>query len=121
MKINVSVKMNLKVPEALAKVKEAARLGVRDTVVDIARDVKNIHPWKNQTGNNMESITMEVSGMGDNQVVDPDGIEGAVYSQSGYGGFLETGTAEMPPFPYFRPALDTHKDELAPNIKKHMP
>ena len=123
MKLNVRVELNLKIPEVIAKCKEAARLGIRDTLVPITSDIINIHPWKNRTGNNMRSIAMEVSGMGDNQVVDPDGTEGAVYSTSGYGGYLETGTKRngYVGFPYFRPALDRHKDELIPNIKKHMP
>jgi len=46
--------------------------------------------------------------------------EAAVYSTSGYGGFLETGTVNMPAQPYFRPALDKNKDKLGKNIKAHL-
>jgi hypothetical protein len=120
-KINVSVKLNLKTTEALETIKKAAREGMRDTIVPITNDVINIHPWKNRTGNNMLSIKSEVSGMGENEVVDPEGIEGAVYSTSGYGGFLETGTSRMPPYPYFKPAADRHQGKLPENIRKNMP
>jgi len=120
-KLDVRIELNLKVPEVLTQCKEAARLGIRDTLVPITNDIINIHPWKTRTGNNSRSITSEVSGMGVNQVVDPNGAEGAVYSTSGYGGILETGSSKMPAFPYFRPALDRHSQELIPNIKKYMP
>ena len=79
-------------------------------------------------------------------VVDDSKLESACYSTSGYGGYLEVGTdphiitvktakvltdgedffgksVQHPgtdPYPYFRPALDMHKDKLTPNIKKHL-
>ena len=97
MKMNVSVKLNLKVDEARQKVEEAARLGLRDTIVAITGDAIRGSPRK--TGNNMRSIAAEVSGMGQvsgegsaERMVDDSKLEAATYSTSGYGGFLETGT-----------------------------
>ena len=118
MKLTSSVIVNLRTKAVQAKVTEASRLGLRDTIVDITADAVKGSPTL--TGNNRRSLTQEVSGMGDNTMVDPDKIEGAVFSTSGYGGFLETGTYKMAARPYIRPALDRNKRKLAPNIKKHM-
>jgi len=48
--------------------------------------------------------------------------EAAVYSTSGYGGYLETGTATMPARPYFKPALDKAftAGKVASNIKAYL-
>ena len=102
MKLNVTVELNLRDAEVKAEVKTAAQKAMRDTVVDIANTAMTVHPWKNQTGNNMRSIKYEASGFGGGEgIVDQSKIEGAVCSTSGYGGLLETGTARMPAFPYF--------------------
>ena len=85
------------------KVKKANQRGLTDVVTDIANMVINEHPWKTQTGHNSRSIKYEV-GPG-KEIAQKEG-EGAVYSTSGYGGFLETGTVKMGARPYFRPALD---------------
>ena len=61
------------------KVKKAMQDGLRDTIVEIANTVINVHPWQTQTGNNSRSIKYEMS---------KGGLQGAVYSTSGYGGFL---------------------------------
>ena len=110
------------------KISEATRLGLRDTIVAIHGDaIKPPSPVK--TGHNRRSIASEVSGMGvveqgedaeSGRVVDDGKLEAAVYSTSGYGGFLETGTYKMPARPYFRPSLDKNKDRLIPAIKKHL-
>lgn len=127
MKITSSFKLNLKIPEVQEKVKKAAREGMRDTVVDIHNDAMKGSP--KLTGHNMRSIASEVSGLGTVQqgadaqperVVDDSKIEGAVYSTSGYGGILETGSVKMPARPYFKPALDKHGKNLAKNIKAHL-
>ncbi len=127
MKITTSFKLNLKTKEVEEKVKKAAREGLRDTVVDIHNDVVKGSP--KLTGHNMRSIASEVSGMGTvrqgadaepERVVDDRKIEGAVYSTSGYGGYLETGTVNMDPQPYFKPALDKNIKNLGKNIKAHL-
>ena len=127
MKITTNWTVNLRTEEAEEKITEAIRLGLRDTIVSIHEDTVRGSPWL--TGNNARSIASEVSGMGvvkqepgaqPEQVVDDLALEAACYSTSGYGGFLETGTVKMNARPYFRPAFDMHKDELAPNIQKHL-
>ena len=115
MKITADLKVNLKTKEVQDKVKKAFQLGIKDVVVDIANDVIKGSPVL--TGNNMRSIKYEV-GPG-KEVAQKEG-EGAVYSTSGYGGYLETGTATMPAFPYFKPALDKNIKNLPKNIKAHL-
>ena len=130
MNITVDVKLDLKTKEIKEKVEQASRLGLRDTIVVIWADsIKNASRvfWK--TGHNARSLVAEVSELGiveqgadaePEKSVDDTKLESALYSTSGYGGFGETGTWKMSARPYIRPALDAHKDELIPNIKKHL-
>ena len=129
MKLTASIKLNLKTDEAIAKVQEAARLAMRDTVVEIHSDSVKGSPAL--TGHNRRSLAGEVSGMGtvaqgedatSERVVDDSKIEGAVYSTSGYGGFLETGTVKMAARPYMKPAMDKSftKEKFAAKVKEHL-
>jgi len=107
MKINLKVIQNLKFKSVSNKVNGAAEKGLRDVIVDIANDVIKHSPWL--TGNNARMIEYKANK-----------LEGSVYSTSGYGGFLETGTVKMPARPYFKPALDRHMKELPGNIKANL-
>ena len=115
MKLKVDWKLNLKTKEVEDKVKKAIQLGMKDLVTDIANDAIKGSPVL--TGNNRRSIKFEVGPGG--EVAKREG-EGAIYSTSGYGGYLETGTVNMPAQPYFRPTLDKNKDKLPKNIKAHL-
>ncbi len=97
---------------------KATKQGLTDSVTDIANMVISDHPWKTQTGTNARSIKYEV---GPGKPVATKELEGAIYSTSGYGGYLETGTVNMPAFPYFKPALDRNIKNLPENIRRHMP
>jgi hypothetical protein len=129
MKMTSEVKVTLKVKEVTEKVVEANRLAMRDTVVAVTEDVIELSPWL--TGNNRRSIAGEVSGMGlvasggeggAERQVDDDKAEGAVYSTSGYGGYLDTGTSRMPARPYFKPAVDKNftAEKFAVRVKSHL-
>ncbi|MBT9131303.1 MAG: hypothetical protein DDT41_01608 [candidate division WS2 bacterium] len=127
MKVSVDFKLNLRSKEVTKIVTEATRLGLRDTIVAIHGDAVRKSPRK--TGHNKRSIASEVSGMGlvatggeggSERMVDDNRLESACYSTSGYGGFLEVGTYKMAARPYFKPALDKHKTELVPNIRKYL-
>ena len=83
MKITTDFKLNLKTKEVEDKVKRANQQGLKDTVTDIASDAIKMSPVL--TGNNRRSIAFEV-GPG-KEIATKEG-EGAVYSTSGYGGFL---------------------------------
>lgn len=131
MKLTVGFQVNLKIKEAISMVEKATRKGLKDTITDIANDTIKGSPV--DTGNNRRSIRYEVG----------PGLEGAVYSTSGYGGWLEVGTPPhvitvktakvltdgktffgksvnhpgTKPHPYFKPALDKNIGKLPQNIK----
>ena len=115
MKITTNWLLKLKIPEVDDKVEKASRQGLRDSVTDIANDAIKGSPYL--TGNNRRSIAFEVGPGGE---VAKRELEGAVYSSSGYGGMLETGTVNMPARPYFKPALDRNMKNLPKNIKGHL-
>ena len=106
-KFKTDVILNLKTKEVQRKVNKATEKAIRDVVVDIANDAIKGSPV--DTGNNRRSIRFEAKG-----------IEGAVFSTSGYGGFLETGTVKMAAQPYFKPALDRNAHKLPAGIKAEL-
>ena len=159
MKLSAEFTVNIDIEGVSEKVAEAARLAMRDTVVDVHRDtlfnMEKLGIVK--TGNNKRSVAGEVSGMGcvatggeggAENVVDSSKIEGAVYSTSGYGGYLETGTdphvitvknakvltdgetffgksVQHPgtnPYPTFYPAMVKNftAEKYAERVKKHL-
>ena len=62
------------------------------------------------TGHNARSITF----------VAPKGKKGVrVFTESGYGGYLEIGTKRMSPRPYFRPAWDKAVKRLPALMETH--
>jgi len=116
MKITTDWKLNLKTEEAQDKVNKATEKGLKDVVTDIANDAIKESP--KLTGNNMRSIMFEVGPGGE---VAKKELEGAVYSTSGYGGWLEVGHGKNPnPRPYFKPALDRNIKKLPDQIKAHL-
>jgi len=129
MKMSSSIELNLKVDEAIKQVSEANKLAMRDTVVAVTHDAVQLSPWL--TGNNRRSIVGEASGMGAvasggegraERMVDDSKTEGAIYSTSGYGGFLETGTSKMAARPYIKPASDKNftAEKYASKVKEHL-
>ncbi len=115
MKITTAWIVNLKTKEVETKINKASKQGLKDVVVDIAGDTIKGSPWL--TGNNARSIKYEVGPGGE---VAKKELEGAIYSTSGYGGFLETGTVKRAAKPYFKPALDKNIKKLPKNIKAHL-
>ena len=107
MKFSAKIITNLKIREVTNKVNNASKKAFKDTVVDIANDAIKGSPQL--TGNNIRSIKYDI-----------DGLSGAVYSTSGYGGYLETGTSRMVARPYFKPALDKHFSKLPAGIKAEL-
>jgi hypothetical protein len=152
--MNVSVTLNLKTKEATETVLKAAREAMRDTVVGVWNEATRDSP--KLTGHNMRSLTGDVSGMGTvakgkdaqpDKVVDDSKIQGAVYSTSGYGGYLEVGTRPhiitvktakvltdgetffgksvrhpgTNPHPYIKPAFDKFGPKFSERMKAHLP
>ncbi len=117
MKIRADFKVNLKSKEVQNAVKKATRQAMKEVVTDIANDAIKGSPWL--YGNNARSIKFEV---GPGAEIAKGELEGAVYSTSGYGGYLETGTVKMAARPYFKPALDKAftAGKVGGKIKAHL-
>ena len=125
--VTVDIKLNLKTREVNSRVAEALRQTLRDVVVEVARDA--IHESPVDTGNNRRSIFFGATGFphkqaspagrkekdtwtgADESVLDESKFQAVVYSTSGYGGFLETGTSKMSARPYMKPAADRYFTE----------
>ena len=131
MKITTSWTLAIKVKEVLDKVEKATQKGMVDAVVAIAGDAIKLSP--HITGHNRRSIAYKVGNRGAKRGSPKAGekpfeeweptlqtLEGAVYSTSGYGGFLETGTVRRPATPYFKPALDMNIKKLPAGIKANL-
>jgi len=88
-----------------AKAQKAAEQAMKDTVVLIASDSIKGSPFL--TGNNRRSIKYEVKK-----------LTGSIFSTSGYGGFLETGTRFMAARPYFKPALDRNLPKFMDRMRE---
>ena len=107
MKISCNVLLNLRVKEAIDKVTQATKESLKDVTVDIAADAIKGSP--KLTGKNMRSIAYEIKE-----------LEASVFSTSGYGGYLETGTRCMGARPYFKPALDRNIKKFPEGIKARL-
>ena len=109
---------------------KAMQLGLRDTVVLIANDAINF--TNKLTGNNARSITYNVGNDRKRKGTPVGGrtfnplepktppLTGMVYSTSGYGGYLETGTRYMDARPYIYPAVRYQLPHLGAHIKEHL-
>ena len=100
MPLDVGFKLNLN-PAALQEIKGALREGFEIGAAATQADAVELSPWI--TGNNRRSIDSEVKEEGGKPVA-------TVFTQSGYGGYLEIGTTKRPATPYLKPAFDKNRD-----------
>ena len=107
--LSATLETNLKVGEVKGNLEKALALALKDVTTDITRDVIQGSPV--DTGNNRRSIAFEIKP-----------TEASIYSTSGYGGFLETGTRKMAARPYFKPALDRNftQEKFAQLVRGHL-
>jgi hypothetical protein len=98
----VSIKINSLKAGVIAAAALACGENVSDLCQVMADEAKKRSP--RDTGNNANSIAVKVS-RGRKQ-------EGRVFSQSGYGGWLEIGTTHMPAWPYIAPSYLVAKQKL---------
>ncbi len=139
MNLDVHLELQLDFEKVSRQVIEAAEQTLKETIVEVAHEAIEGSRWK--TGNNRRSIFFGVTGMDhrqalgegkhpgdtwtgpDRSVLDESKVEGAVYSTSGYGGYLETGTVKMAARPYFKPALDHNftQEKFVEAMRKKLP
>lgn len=76
---------------------------VNDLCEIMSMEAKNLSP--RDTGHNANSIAYKAG-------IDKGKIFGRVFTESGYGGWLEIGTARMPARPYFAPAYTMARQQF---------
>lgn len=129
MAIHATVNLNLHLIPVLASTKAAIFSATQDLfeqeIVPTAKDLspvteegylqnveqKKAHP--SGTGTNRRSI--------DSTVMDTDaGPQAELFTQSGYGGYLELGTSKMRAQPYLNPAFEQHIGKLPARVKEKL-
>ena len=119
------LKMNLRIPQATAKVHEIIMQTTQDVFeLDIKPQAVENSPvtaeglLRNEllhrkhpagTGNNRRSIDVET-------VETEHGPKSRLFTQSGYGGYLEVGTSRMSAQPYLWPAFQQNIDKIPKQI-----
>lgn len=133
MAIHAVATMNLRLGPALAKIKDTILAATtelfEEEIVPTAKDLSPVTPAgyaRNEelkaenklggrrvggTGHNRRSIDSQVTEV-------PEGVRAQVFTQSGYGGYLELGTSKMRAQPYLNPAFDEHIGELRARVKE---
>lgn len=123
-------KLELKLnPEAIAQFRQVAYEETVDMFEkDIVPEAKRASPVTDEgeqhnielhrkrpggTGTNRRSIDADVT-------QDETGVKAELYTQSGYGGYLEVGTSRMSPQPYLMPSFMKFVKQLAGRIKSRL-
>lgn len=87
-------------------IEEARRLAAEQIATfcgSMTEAAKELSPVaKVKGGNNRDSIDYRASG-----------LSGEIFTESGYGGWLEVGTSKMAARPYFRPAFEQTRQDMA--------
>lgn len=84
-------------------IEEARRLAAEQIATfcgSMAEAAKELSPV--DTGHNRDSIDHTANG-----------LNGEIFTESGYGGWLEVGTSKMAAQPYFRPAFEQTRQDMA--------
>ena len=121
------VEFHSRIPQATQRLQLAIFEAVRETFeLDIkadavenspvtpegfARNVEHKRPHPGGTGHNRRSIDVEVK-------ITERGVEASIFTQSGYGGYLELGTAQMRAQPYIYPAFERHVSKIPVRIRE---
>ncbi len=91
-----------------ARLTAAIEAGLKEAFLQDVRPLASrLSPKKR--GFNSRSIKFEVKGK-----------TAKIWTESGYGGYLEVGTARMPARPYLRPAIERNNKAIAAAIKRHL-
>lgn len=103
--INTDMSIQWHTEEVNAKVREAIGLAMVNAGGKIVEFAKVLTPYKR--GHNRRLITFDTKPINDGKTVLI-----RVYTQSGYGGWLEVGTTKMRPRPYIKPAIGMAKPSI---------
>lgn len=109
---DVVFKLNLRTDEAKAEVAAA----ILKTVIEVFElDIKPaaVENSPAVTGTNRRSIDTEVSAEGSQ-------VNAEIFSQSGYGGYLEVGTYKMAAQPYMGPAFQEGIASIPEKLKEKL-
>lgn len=116
---------NLRINEAKIEIHDAALTGITEVFeLDIVPEAKRLSPVSPDnpkivgtkyvdTGHNRRSIDATVTDT-------PDGPQATLFTQSGYGGYLEVGTSKMIARPYLWPAVQAFIGRLGQAIAEHL-
>ncbi len=108
MSLDVRARFRLTGLLTTAKMAAAIEAGLKDAFLfDVEPLARELSPF--DQGTNSRSITHSVKGK-----------TAEIHTESGYGGYLEVGTARMPARPYLRPAIERSKEKIAEAIKKRL-
>jgi HK97 gp10 family phage protein len=94
----------------LSRSKSAAAIeaGLKEAfLLDVLPMAVRMSPYKR--GFNRRSIKFKVKGK-----------TAEIWTESGYGGYLEVGTAGRPARPYLRPSIERNKEAIARAIARHL-
>ena len=109
MGIHAVVGLNLRTGDALLSVKELSPVTAEGFQRNVAEKKK--HP--SGTGTNRRSIDSTVTETA-------EGVQAQLFTQSGYGGYLELGTSKMRAQPYLNPAFEMHIGKLSEKVKEKL-
>lgn len=104
--------------QLIAKIIEAARAAVDETVEAAANDARASHAWLNRTGQLEEEIVTEPADLED---PNPTASFGTTRGRGFYGLFHEEGTVHEFARPFLRPAADRAFPTLAERIRARLP
>ncbi len=99
-------------PAAIAKLNGALFRALDETLdLDVLPEAVEGSPYI--TGTNRRSIATEIEEVGGR-------VEGSIFTQSGYGGYLEVGTSKMAAQPYLWPAVESHASKIFERMRRFL-
>jgi len=123
--VQVAVSLNLGGFDKIARLAaDAPAKAVAKCLYLVEREAKRNHPYKDPTGTNTSRIVTDVPGATGSRLLPANAksgaiaeqstqlAEGNIHTESGYGGYLETGTVKMRAFPYILPAVETMRGQI---------
>lgn len=108
--IEINLQLALRRSAFDAKLRKAVADGMEDALDDPIK-LAAVDGSPRRRGTNRRSINFDV---------DRARLTGRLFTQSGYGGYLEVGTSKMAARPYMVPAVEKNKGAFAKAIKRHI-